>query len=57
MPKYPEKPWKVSLAFENNAPNFYAVRVDKWGAPLVAKVFSEDNAKLFALSPLLLATL
>jgi hypothetical protein len=38
-------PWKVSLALENNAPNYYAVTDGKWGSPTIAKCYSEADAK------------
>ena len=56
--KHTPGPWKSAPAFENNAPNYFAVVTGAWGAPAIAKVYSgEANACLIAAAPEMLAML
>lgn len=51
-------PWKYALAFENNAPNYYAITTGKWGAPTIAKCYgTEGEAQLMTAAPDMLAAL
>jgi hypothetical protein len=58
MNKHTPEPWKYALAFENNAPNYYAVCAGStFGGQPIAKVWNEADAKLITASPKLLAAL
>lgn len=48
-------PWKHALAIIENSPSKWVVTVGKWGAPNLAIVDDEANARLIAAAPELLA--
>ena len=54
---YTSGPWKASLAVVSNAPSVYVVTNGKWGAPNIAQVAEEANARLIAAAPEMLKAL
>ena len=53
----PPRTWKVNRLFVENEPTRWGVFTGEWGAPLIADVPLEANAKLIAAAPEMLEAL
>lgn len=51
MTGWTKGPWKAAQAVQNNGPDYWAVTKGAWGAPTIAKVFTEPDARLIAAAP------
>lgn len=57
MKKHTPGPWKSALAVVSNAPSIYVITNGKWGAPNLAQVYDEADARLIAAAPEMLEAL